>query len=558
MRFATRTFLWSFIPFALLLAGSFWNVQKLAQQTVRAGIRSSLRRTHESMGRVRAKDEARNIRFLRIVGDNASLKAGLQLMISEPGDREAQLTVEDQLREMSETMGIDLLAISDSEGHPLAGVTREGGQVTAMDRAAIPATSRRFLLAEGQAYEIASTPINQGDENLGMLSLGERFDLSDFSTPAVLMRGSEVVASSVSGIPSTEVAAALRNCPAKGECDLRLSRGTYLSLPIESTFLGDGFQLRSLQSVDSETGPVLAVLRSLFFVTGIGTLLATVIIAMISSRGIVRPIAGVISHLRETHTTGLLPEFRPHGKLKPIQEIRELMESFNQAAQAVREGRDNLHRAYVEFVGSLANALDARDPYTAGHSERVSELSCLIARAMGAEGPELEEIRIGALLHDIGKIGIADSVLQKDGRLTEEERLLIQQHPTIGRRILEGVGGFQPYLATVELHHENWDGSGYPRGLAGEASPLPARIVHVADAYDAMTSNRPYRRAMSHEQAIRILQQNSGTQFDAAIVPVFVQALDRGTANDSTASIQNLSLAVGSGDPRVPEEASRV
>src|SRR5256885_1960634 len=132
-----------------------------------------------------------------------------------------------------------------------------------------------------------------------------------------------------------------------------------------------------------------------------------------------RTMAGVVAHLRESESTGLLPEF--HAKAGGIQEIRDLTESFNRAASAIREGRDNLYRAYVEFVGSLASALDARDRYTAGHSRRVSEFSCAIAHAVNATSEELDEIRIGALLHDIGKIGIADSVLQKPGRLTKEE-----------------------------------------------------------------------------------------------------------------------------------------
>jgi len=132
--------------------------------------------------------------------------------------------------------------------------------------------------------------------------------------------------------------------------------------------------------------------------------------------------------------------------------------------------------------GSLANALDARDRYTAGHSSRVSQLSCATASALYLGADEVERIRIGALLHDVGKIGIADNVLQKTGRLTEEEFAIVKQHPVIGRRILEGVQGFAPFLAAVELHHENWDGSGYPKGQAGLETPIDARIIHVSDA----------------------------------------------------------------------------
>jgi HD-GYP domain-containing protein (c-di-GMP phosphodiesterase class II) len=174
-------------------------------------------------------------------------------------------------------------------------------------------------------------------------------------------------------------------------------------------------------------------------------------------------------------------------------------------------------------VGSLASALDARDRYTAGHSHRVSEFSLATAKALDLRGDVIEQIKVGALLHDIGKIGIADSVLQKPGKLTSEEYKLIQQHPTIGRRILEQVGGFESYLPVVELHHENWDGSGYPLGLRGEQTPIGARIVHVVDAYDAMTTDRPYRRGLSHDEAIDILERFAGSQFDPAVVKAFVK-----------------------------------
>ncbi len=302
---------------------------------------------------------------------------------------------------------------------------------------------------------------------------------------------------------------------------MRLRGETFISLPMQSIYFGEGYLLRSLQSVDSASRPVQAILRDVFVVAGVGALLAAMVLSVVSSRSIVRPIAQVVSSLRESEKTGLLPEFLP--ELSQIQEIHELTESFNRTGAAIRDGRSSLHRAYVEFVGSLAGALDARDRYTAGHSRRVSEFSCAIAKAMNL-GPEaIEEIRIGALLHDIGKIGISDSVLQKPGKLSKEEMALIHQHPRIGRTILQGVSGFQPYLPVVELHHEDWNGNGYPMGLRGEAVPLGARIVHLADAYDAMTSDRPYRRGRSHEEAIRVLQENAGTQFDPSIVKIFTE-----------------------------------
>jgi putative nucleotidyltransferase with HDIG domain len=235
----------------------------------------------------------------------------------------------------------------------------------------------------------------------------------------------------------------------------------------------------------------------------------------------VKPIAHVVSHLRNAERTGVLPEFTiDHSSTT---EIRELAESYNRAAGSVRNAQENLQGAYVEFVGSLANALDARDRYTSGHSFRVSQTSCATAAAMGLSPEQVERIRIGALLHDIGKIGIPDRFLQKPGRLTNKEFAIVKEHPVIGRRILEGVQGLAPYIEAVELHHENWDGTGYPKGQSREETPVDARIIHVSDAYDAMTTNRSYRRGMTHQQAIRELFTHAGTQFDPRIVQVFAR-----------------------------------
>jgi putative nucleotidyltransferase with HDIG domain len=181
--------------------------------------------------------------------------------------------------------------------------------------------------------------------------------------------------------------------------------------------------------------------------------------------------------------------------------------------------------AYLGTIRALALALDARDPYTAGHSERVSAVSLAIGRCLSLDEAQLEVLRLGALLHDIGKIGISDQVLMKPGPLTDEEYEIIKKHPDVGARILRSVPFLEPHIPIVELHHERPDGKGYPHGLHGAEIPLVARIVHVADAFDAMTSARAYRPARATSEGLRELWRCAGSQFDAEVVQALAKAL---------------------------------
>lgn len=517
MRFATRTLLLCFVPFAVLLMGSFWAIQRLAESTVRGALRASLSQNQAVIVRLRARADIENSRFLRVAGENASLKAGLQLFQSNPDNTEARATIADQLTQLCEEMEFDFLAVSDPDGAFLTGVMRTPSGMAPLSLPPGHSLQRGLTTLGETIYQVATVAIDQDDENLGLLSVGEHLDLSELNLPAVIRHRDKILKSTVPGVALPEIETALKAC-GRGECAVRLGGRSYISLPIESGF-GSGYDVRTLQNVDAASEPVQRVLSQVFLTTAGGAVLVALLFSFLSSQNIVRPITAMISHLRAGERTGLLPEFSQ--ELSSIREIQELTSSFNRAAAAIREGREDLQRAYLEFVGALASALDARDRYTAGHSGRVSELACAIARAVGLTGPDLDDIRIGALLHDIGKIGIADSVLQKPGRLTEQEFAIVKQHPEIGRRILEGVQGFAPYLAAVELHHENWDGTGYPHGQSGEETPLAARIIHVADAYDAMTSDRPYRRGMSHDNAIAILHTFAGRQFDPRVVQAF-------------------------------------
>jgi putative nucleotidyltransferase with HDIG domain len=199
-----------------------------------------------------------------------------------------------------------------------------------------------------------------------------------------------------------------------------------------------------------------------------------------------------------------------------------LSESRRQAKQ-LEAAYEELEITYDQTLTSLMSALDARDRETEGHSMRVSRLTCLLAEEIGLNSQQLKAIERGALLHDIGKIGISDTVLHKPGKLTDDEWKTMRIHPDIGARIVEGIPFLQDAISVIRYHHERWDGSGYPIGLKGEEIPIQARIFTVADVFDALTSRRSYRTKSSAEEAIQYIKDQSGILFD----PLVVEALTR-------------------------------
>ncbi len=219
----------------------------------------------------------------------------------------------------------------------------------------------------------------------------------------------------------------------------------------------------------------------------------------------------------------------------------DLDQMINAVRQALRLRQRNVARRYIEFqsqihrsgeaghrlllstVMALANSLEAKDPYTVGHSQRVAALAERLARALGLRESEIEYIRLAGLLHDIGKIGIRETVINKPGPLTPSEYAHIQTHPLISERILLPVAELNGALHMIRSHHERWDGSGYPDGLKGLDIPVGARILAIADAYDAMTSQRPYRPPLPHEVALREIEKGAGQHFDPTLSRLFLQ-----------------------------------
>jgi putative nucleotidyltransferase with HDIG domain len=203
-------------------------------------------------------------------------------------------------------------------------------------------------------------------------------------------------------------------------------------------------------------------------------------------------------------------------------EVRLIEETFRALTISLEESQRARERSYVEAVGAIVTAADARDHETSGHSFRVSLYAIALAKALGIHGDELKAIEWGALLHDVGKMVVPDEILRKMGPLTEDEWHIMKQHPTWGFDMLAEVSFLQPAaIDIIYSHHERWDGTGYPRRIAGVEIPLAARIFAVVDTYDAITSDRPYRRARSHQVALKELQRVAGQQLDPQIVEAF-------------------------------------
>jgi HD-GYP domain-containing protein (c-di-GMP phosphodiesterase class II) len=228
-------------------------------------------------------------------------------------------------------------------------------------------------------------------------------------------------------------------------------------------------------------------------------------------------------------------EYGRRVRVSSNDELGMLADNFNAMSEAIRKTIDELQaqheindQLFLSSIRSLAAAIDARDPYTRGHSDRVTRFSIVIARQLGLASEKLRSVEIGALLHDVGKIGIEDRILRKPSALTPEEFEIMKTHPEKGGDIMAPISYLREATEIIIHHHERWDGTGYPSGLKGEEIPLGARIVSVADTFDAMTTNRPYQRAMTYAVAAKKIGEFAGKGCDPAVVRAFHEALEGG------------------------------
>jgi HD-GYP domain-containing protein (c-di-GMP phosphodiesterase class II) len=246
---------------------------------------------------------------------------------------------------------------------------------------------------------------------------------------------------------------------------------------------------------------------------------------------IARPIRALADRTQEIAAGN----YGQHVDVKTKNEIGTLADNFNVMSDAIGQAIEQLKKAahennllFINSVRMLAAAIDAKDPYTRGHSERVARYSIGIGKNLGLSEKEMRNLRISALLHDVGKIGIDDRILRKPGALNDDEFEVMKQHPAKGAAIMSGVAQLIDIIPGMKYHHEKWSGGGYPDSLEGEQIPMQARIVAIADTFDAMTTNRPYQKAMELGYVVEKIKSFAGTRFDPRVVDAFVQGVRRG------------------------------
>lgn len=512
---------------------------------VTVGVRDQVRRAAaanlESTQRVFATLESRRQRELRTqtmtLAESPTLKAALDTYAIEAqvsdADSRAQLiaTIFHELEKVARRVESDAVVLADSRRCTLAAVGRlaaqwpRGGPVglTSEDDGH---TFDGIARVSGSVFRVVAVPLLLVDVPIGTLyvatKLDERYadELGSLAhTDTAIISQGRLLASTLPKDAATQFESSLAMS--------RLVDGT-LALAGESyafrrlVDIGDT-SFYALESINaSAREPMRTSMRNLAFIA-VGAALMALVASFWLARMLSEPVGRLSASLARMAAAHDVDSRLP--LTGSSLELDTLTDTFNDLMASVAEAESQTEAAYTGAIRALAAALDARDPYTAGHSERVSVLSVAIGRTLELRSDELEVLRLGALLHDIGKIGVPDQVLRKPGALTTAEFDFIRQHPVLGARILRSVPFLSRHLAIVELHHERPDGRGYPFGLCGDDIPLAARIVHVADAYDAMTTARAYRGARPSADALRELWRCAGTEFHAEIVGALVTAL---------------------------------
>lgn len=396
--------------------------------------------------------------------------------------------------------------------------------VAAVIALALVSYERRFLMEEAgkRVHSLAQTlaasardPLLIGDE----LRLGPLIEsiMQDPDAAYALVLDHE---GKVAYHPDTQL-----NGTPLSEWSLRTKRDQLLKaavpIQVEGTTVGAALVALRTDFVDEAAR---ATALGLLVRLGLGTLLGLGGILLLTELH-VRRIARLESAVERLGAGDLDVQAEVRGR----DELARLARGFNTMVEELRAAREEVELGITETVSALASTIEVNDSYTRGHCERVAGGTRAIAERLGVGERDVHDFQLAAVLHDIGKIGVATHILAKEGKLTDAEFKEMQQHAELGSQILGAISFLGGVAYYVRHHHEDWDGSGYPSGLMGDKIPLASRIIHVVDAYDAMTSCRPYRKALPKEEAIRRIVADRGQQFDPQIVDTFMELVQDGT-----------------------------
>ncbi|HEX6163252.1 MAG TPA: HD domain-containing phosphohydrolase [Vicinamibacterales bacterium] len=537
-RLLTRALVTSFLTVALVLGAVFAVLSLRVRDQVRQSVADNLASAQQVFTKIEARRQQELRAQVAVLAENPTLKAALDTWLTErttateATSRELLATVQRETNKIAERVGADVLAVADlsrrvvTAGGKLAASWPRGVEIGDAEDGSAPA-DRAVAVGSG-IYHVVSVPLQLADAPIGSLELGTALDaayardLADLSRGhAAIISNGVVLASTLSGEAARDVTAYSASADT-GARTMTLAGESWAIQPLAR--LGDVTFL-ALASIDQAAArQTRAALEGLAWV-GVGAMF----LAVLGSVWLARTLTGPIDQLSQS-LTAMTTGDRPREAV-PVsgssRELDQLTQTFNLLLASVAAAEAEAEATYLGAVRALAAALDARDPYTAGHSERVSIFAVAIGEELKLDAEAIETLRLGALLHDIGKIGIPDDVLRKSSALTPAEFETIKTHPSAGARILRSIPFLAPHIPIVELHHERPDGLGYPYGLRGEDIPLAARIVHVADAFDAITSARAYRSGRIPVEAIAELRRCAGTDFDAPSVEALVAALPR-------------------------------
>ncbi|HEY7292042.1 MAG TPA: HD-GYP domain-containing protein [Vicinamibacterales bacterium] len=541
-RLLFRTLVVTFSTMAALLVV----VLVVVTVTVRNQVRQAVAANLESSQRMFAALETRRQHEMKsqaaTIADSPTLVAAIDTIQlesrshPESANAEALETIRRELMKVGSRVDADAIVLVDARGSTMAATGRYAdrwprGRPVSIAQAGDHTTFDGIAREGDTLFRLVAVPLQLPDAVVGTLYLA-----------TVLDRSFAESLDRLSGARTAVVSEGLLTTSTLRDADARQFEPLIATRPVEGTVVlnGESFAFRrlvavgdtmfyALSSVDESSRVALAGTMNSLAVLSVAALALALLGSFALARQFTKPIDRLSTSLASMAAT------REGARAIPLtgssREVDALTETFNALMASVAEAEAETEAAYTGAIRALATALDARDPYTAGHSERVSVLSVAIGEAMNLSVDDLEVLRLGALLHDIGKIGVPDAVLMKPGPLTDEEFHSIKQHPVLGARILRSVPFLSRHIPIVELHHERPDGRGYPLGLRGDDIPLAARIVHVADAYDAITSARAYRGARPPSAALHELWRLAGTEFHAEVVGALARALPRVTSD---------------------------